>query len=164
MTSQSSARRQARQHLEHPGAELQALVGLQELHRAGDGAIAGLQRHARLLGACARVLHHDARRLGNRDGAERHHLAARDDGGQHAFAGAREQDEHHVGGRLLERFQERVGRLHAEQVHSIEDVDLAICLDGRQGRVGHDAAHLLDQIAGSASGSNMRTSPGASCA
>lgn len=44
-----------------------------------------------LLARRARVLHDDAGRLACRDGAERHHLATRQNGGQHALARTREQ-------------------------------------------------------------------------
>ena len=66
-----------------------------------------------------------------RDVAERHHLAAREDGGQHAFPRAPQKDEHHVGRRFLQRLEERVGRGRAQQVHPVQDVDLLVGLDGR---------------------------------
>ena len=94
-----------------------------------------------------RVLHDDARGLARRDGAKRHYLAPRDDGGQNALARAPQKDEHDIGRRLLERFEKSIGRLHPEQVHAIEDVDLASALNGGERRVGHDIANLIDQVA-----------------
>ena len=74
-------------------------------------------------------------------------LATRQDGGEHRLARPAEQDENHVGRRLLESLEEGVGRRGSEQVDAIEDVDLLARHDGRKRRVGDDLANLLDKVA-----------------
>ena len=78
--------------------------------------------------------------------AEGHHLASGDDSGQHRLAGTAQKDHHHVVGRLLQCLQKRVGGARAQLVHTIQNVDLLVGLNGRERRVGHDLAHLFHQI------------------
>ena len=59
--------------------------------------------HASMAMRAVSIVADDARGLGCRDVAERDDLAARDDRREHAFPRAAQKDDHHVGGRLLER-------------------------------------------------------------
>lgn len=78
---------------------------------------------------------------------ETHGLTARTDGREHVFRRPGEQDEHHVGRRLLEGLEKRVGGGLREQVRAVEDVDLRRASDRRELRVAHDLADLVDRVA-----------------
>ena len=74
-------------------------------------------------------------------------LGAAADGGQHLLGVGGGQDEDHVGGRLLQRLQQGVGRRRREHVDLVDDVDLLP--SGRaQGRPGDQVAHGVDPVVG----------------
>ena len=80
---------------------------------------------------------------------EAHGLAATRDRRQHLGRLVREQEQHDVGGRLLERLEQRVGRLVVHRVGALEDEDAMVGLERRVGGGGHDgladiaAQHLV---------------------
>ena len=73
------------------------------------------------------------------------HLAAREDGRQQRFAALSQQDDDHRRGRLLQRFEQRVGRGRRRQVHIFDNENLALSSQGGQGGFAHDTvANQLD--------------------
>ena len=131
--SRSSARASAASADTSCLAELRTLLRTQKIRRLGDRSAARLDGDGRLGQRASRVLNENSRGLACRDMAKRNHLAARYDGGQHAFARAAEQDQHHVRRRLLKRFEKRVGsRRPQQEFDAVDDIDLALRLDRRK--------------------------------
>ena len=105
--------------------ELERVVRRLRLHRVADGAQAPFD-------------------LADGDAAEIVALAAGLDGGGHLVRLGRREDEDDVGGRLLERLEERVERLRREHVHLVDDVDFVAALGGREFHRLAQAADLVD--------------------
>ena len=69
------------------------------------------------------------------------------DGGRDLLGVGGGQHEHDVGGRLLQRLEQRVGRRRREHVHLVDDVDLPAPRCAEPG-VGHQVAHGVDAVVG----------------
>ena len=69
------------------------------------------------------------------------------DGGQHLLRVGGGQHEDHVGGRLLQRLQQGVGRRRRQHVDLVDDVDL-LAARGPEGGPGHQVAHGLHPVVG----------------
>ena len=88
-----------------------------------------------------------------RDGAERNHLTARDNGGEHRGDRAGEKDEHHALRRLLYCLEQRVSRGAAEKAGILEHVCLRTGAAGGAVHALDEVAHLVNEVASDASGS-----------
>ena len=135
----------------HLATGVLALGALEELDttrgasRHGDG-------HAAARGILTGGAAHGLRGHSGRHQPKRHALAAAHDGGQHHVGRGAQQDEHDALGRFLERFEQRVGGVGAQLLGTVDDVDLRLGADGRQGHVVEQLAGLRDEVARSAFG------------
>ena len=84
----------------------------------------------------------------DRDAVEVEDLATRQDGGQDLVLFRRGQNEHRMGWRFLEGFQECVERSLTQHVHLIDDVHLVFPLLRGNANLIHDAADVLDFVVG----------------
>ena len=135
----------------HLTAGVLALSALEELD-----ATRGASRHGDGHAATRRVLTggaaHGLRGDGGRHQPKRHALAAAHDGGQHHVCRGAQQDKHNALGRLLECFEQCVGGVGAQLLGTVDDVDLGLGTDGRQGHVVEQLACLGDKVARGALG------------
>ena len=119
---------------DHLATGVLALGALEELD-----ATRGASRYGDGHAATRRVLTggaaHDLRGDGGRHQPKRHALAAAHDGGQHHVCRGAQQDKHNALGRLLECFEQCVGGVGAQLLGTVNDVDLGLGADGRQGYV-----------------------------
>ena len=84
------------------------------------------------------------------DAVERDVLAPRTDRHRDLVGLRGGQDEHHVGGRLLQRLEKGVEGRHGQHVHLVDDVDLVFRGERGQGHVGLELPDLVDAVVGGA--------------
>ncbi len=119
----------------------QALAPRPRLGVAGQAArlveAAGRRaRDLRQVGVRVRaLLPYDRLQRSGRQAAEAHRLAARLHRRQHAGPLVRQQEERRVGGRLLERLEEGVGRVRGEPLRLAHTYTRAAALEGAHGQV-----------------------------
>ena len=112
---------------------------------AADGEVEGVVAHVEV-GVVADL----GEQLGEGVGpeqAELEVLGPAADGGQDLLGVGGGQHEDHVGRRLLERLQQRVGRRRREHVDLVDDVDL-LAARRAEGGPGHQVAHGVDAVVG----------------
>ena len=82
------------------------------------------------------------------DAAEVEALTARKNGRRDLVQLGRGEDEQHVLGRLLERFQQRVERADREHMHLVDDEHALFDLRGRIARLVAQVADIVDAVVG----------------
>ena len=119
---------------DHLAAGILALGALKELD-ATRGASRHGNGHAATCGVLTGGTAHGLRGHGGRYQPKRHALAAAHNGGQHNVGRSAQQDEHDALGRFLERFEQRIGGVGTQLLGTVDDVDLCLGADGREGHV-----------------------------
>ena len=102
---------QTSQDFHHASAEFGALTAFGKRDSLRNGAITRLDCHTGALGGYPNLLGKDSRRLSGGNMAKGNHLAARNYGGKHAFAGTTQKNEHHTRHRLFKSLQKSIRRL-----------------------------------------------------
>ena len=112
------------------------------------GALDGAERQARERLGRGRVevvpVHQVVRHLGVAERPELHHLAARDDGRQHALETVGDEEEDDEGRRLLDALEQLVGRRRVQVLDLGDDPDAAGGREGLEAEVGDDRLDLVD--------------------